>query len=351
MINVPTLFILGAGASADYGFPTGEQLWRILAGQQVLSPLWISGSESRFGTEYEQKQLSYFQSELKKSQLSPVDRFAEMMDKRNSPNSKELIRFWRLAVAQVILTSESRHAHSFENVSYNEKLVLDPVEPNARTISATPWFSELFTKMARGITDPEEFFSANKVQFWTFNYDRLLEQMFFYSIRATFELSDEKADAIVKSAKIWHIHGTFGEFYGCDQSTLDSINIAALRNRVPYGFLNGRAIKIAADGIHFAHEPVDEERRESLWEEWFKMAVRNGEKQGIIAFLGFGFDQNNLTKMDLLAGAKLEACVKGVYASLRGSQFPQVEEYLNTIGLGLRNRREGIRELLQIIPN
>ena len=144
MINERTVFVLGAGASAPYGYPSGFKLKN-----EVLDYLeFESNNLVSFG--YEIDLVKSFQESLFFSATTSVDAFLEH-------RYDEFLDIGKLSIARVLTKYEAPKA-LFE--------VYD-------------WYQYLFDLM----NAPFDKFGSNKVSFITFNYDRSLEHFFITALK------------------------------------------------------------------------------------------------------------------------------------------------------------------------
>jgi len=149
MIRTPTVFVLGAGASAEYGLPLGSDLVQLIVdavGETgvLRKPLSICGVlESK---------LEIFAEKLHRANLVSIDAFLE----KNSP---EFVGIGKLCIGLSIL---------FREQDAKRKLLESPPSDH--------WLKYVWNIM-RAETNAASF-SENKVIFVTFNYDRLVEHYF-----------------------------------------------------------------------------------------------------------------------------------------------------------------------------
>jgi hypothetical protein len=155
MIDTPTLFILGAGASKPYGYPTGFEL-RVDIIRNFENRLSESLNKSQItGLDYDQHIVlaREFINKFSKSNIYSIDKFLSL-----NPFFAEI---GKLSIVMSILESERQCKFTDDlNPSFNNE----------------DWYSLLFNRMISNCNQPEDFikFSNNNVSFITFNYDRSL---------------------------------------------------------------------------------------------------------------------------------------------------------------------------------
>ncbi len=165
MIEEETLFVLGAGASKPYGYPTGENLREYICKQfpalvnlhyQYPESKYIFPKESQKHYEHEAEKLArvFF-----KSSTSSIDLF---LSRNQSFNE-----IGKMAILAGILQSEQKSKFREEMEDKNQD-----------------WYSYLFKRLTNSLIKAEDYkdLGKNKVSFITFNYDRSLEQFLYESV-------------------------------------------------------------------------------------------------------------------------------------------------------------------------
>jgi hypothetical protein len=245
MITRPTVLVLGAGASAPYGFPTGAALK-----DKVLEVL-DRPPFSLLPPGRSKDELSEFARVLRESGAESVDWPLE--------RRPEFLEYGKDAMALKILECEKDGA--FASSVKNED----------------HWCQYLWTTMEtrRGLL------SANKLSTVTFNYDRSFERFLVYRLMNLYKLSEKDAVAESSQIEVVHVHGSVGdrEFvdvpYNLLQIRQDDVRMARER------------IKVVSDGN--AANPTAEYRR----------ARELIDRAEAVGFLGFGFHKNNVERLAL----------------------------------------------------
>src|SRR5712675_414174 len=143
MITNKTCLVLGAGASAPFGYPTGNALTERIK-KELLPDRPGQLHHDLINAGFSPDTLLSFRNELRYSQRSSVDAFLEDWE-------ADFMEVGKAAIAASLIRHEDR-----------DKIVDDP-----------NWYRRLFSEM----TDEGDF-SANKLGIVTFNYDRSLEYFF-----------------------------------------------------------------------------------------------------------------------------------------------------------------------------
>lgn len=323
MITKPTVLILGAGASINYGFPSGLQLKAHICNEirrksrRTYNDLVSYRYEGHVQEDVPEHVKDFYNNLLLSSEMS-IDAFLE-----HNPEYSEI---GRRAIANVLLRREN-HVELFDN--WIDKW-LDPENKDKH------WYQLLFSKLNARFED----FKKNKLKIITFNYDRSLEYFLLQSMKAKYSAHDD-AEILekLKSIPILHIYGKLGKLPGYDSE----------ESSVPYGLGQdpGRYrehIDSASEQIITIHQAEEMQKVLKEARAYLRWAKR-------IYFLGFGYDQTNmellfddngtnlLTASGLTLGDRCFGTAMGV--------SPHRMEYLRSWGLeglrydrGLKNRNE-----------
>lgn len=296
MINKQTVFILGAGASVPYNYPTGIELKERIMNNidfeitkedkntkeiQATKNLLIRGIYTENTTKF-----INMKKNLLESRRSSIDAFLE--------HRPEFCDIGKLAIACELIECENARKGPWD------------------------WFEHLHdTELAR--CRSAEDYCQNDIDFVTFNYDRLLEHSLMGSLKSTYGKSEEKcADLIKENFKIVHVHGK-----------LDNL---------PWEGDDGRAYgvkpasteewKKSANGIKIIHEKIEEKS--------FKKARELIKDAELLVFLGLNLHNTiNIDRLNVkenLEGKRIYATVKG----LSGPQKEDVRSYFNDNILNLK---------------
>lgn len=247
MITTQTVFILGAGASVPYEFPSGDKLVKDICSmrQEEIDLLHLVSGEGK-------QIVVEFLNSLKKSQIT-VDTF---LGQRQS-----LEKIGKTAIAMNVLKYE-----------YEDHLY--------KTNNDDHWYQFLLERMHASFDE----FGDNKVGFITFNYDRSLEQFLFNALKHGHGASDETVAIMLARIPIIHVHGQLGSLaWQTKESEL-------VRDYDPT--LEIDAIRIAADGIRVISENIDDTPQ-------FREALQLLENSERIIFLGFQYHPENMRRLKI----------------------------------------------------
>ncbi|TAL70211.1 MAG: hypothetical protein EPN88_06400 [Bacteroidetes bacterium] len=272
-----TVFILGAGASIPYGYPSGPKLVSLIL--DSLDPNYLfkfsyknkfPGSGNIMESEITQtfsdhglyvkhgfstNLIAEFSEALKNSNKDSIDSF--LLER------KSYYEIGKFAIANCILKCEN------------------PTEFQATNQN---WLKYLWNKINQSRND----FISRDISFITFNYDRLLEYYFYTSLKYSFDMSDKEIMDALNSKQIIHLHGVVGLLPWQDQENGFDYNytgsdINSVYNRVSKASKN---IKIVYDRVEEADQNFD--RTYDL----LKDANR-------IYILGLGFHNLNLSRLKI----------------------------------------------------
>jgi len=270
--------ILGAGASWDYGFPTGKELVKEICRPLCASYPRYPDPRSSTITADDLKQCGIdtkhyvnFQGELLKSRLS-VDAFIE-----NRPKYDEI---GRKAIAIVLLRceDEKRLFWGTEDYLYFEQL--------RKSNGGGIWYDLILDHIAKPFSFDD--FGKNALSFVTFNYDRSLEHFLFSSLRSSSDRNDNECKQKVSEIPIIHVYGSLGPLLWQEDSG------------IPYDRRKNREyVSKSAQHIHLIRAGGEE----TISAE-FQQAHDLLEDAERIFLLGFGFDYTNIRRLKLKELAK-----------------------------------------------
>jgi hypothetical protein len=310
-----TVLVLGAGASWDYGLPTGEQLLDQAielcrdAGRTAdagkFSSLVCTGPSPPINGW--QLALTQFAS-LLQGQLPPsIDWFlGQDFDDARRPGFR---RIGLLAIAWLIGNSEQAEAKSKEPK-------LRPTEPDekGRQRPRPHWYRTFWRSLGvRSAEDFEKIIDEERLRIVTFNYDRSFDQFLFKRLAA---LHAARAGTFTEASLQQKLAKLFVHVYG-DLGSLDEL---------PYG-----AIASATTEMEWRHmvtqasqrlQVVEEHRKDEEQKRFVKAQswIQAADK---IVFLGFGFDPTNLERLGF---PNLRKPVRGIFATTYGLAPVQRQE-------------------------
>ena len=252
MIERKTVFVLGAGASMPYGFPSGAQLRDTIC-EGANDGAWLTGVLYDYMAIAPPDTQDFARAFLA-SNVASIDSF---LSRRG-----EYTDIGKLAIAACLCVKEKP-----------EWIYAKPNDDD--------WYHLLWNKLIESTKNRQEF-AQNEVRFISFNYDRSLEYFLHTSTKNTYGGSDDKAMAAWSHLEILHVYGMLGKFgYAPGQLV-----------RQYSEELTDGLIFTAANGIHVIPEARQDDEVFKKARRWFDWAEQ-------ICFLGFGFDPLNVERLGL----------------------------------------------------
>lgn len=274
MITKPTVFVLGAGASMPYGFPSGSQLVREICGSTIglhfedQNSLLDKGEVTKILHDvFGEFKTHEFGKALFLSQNYSIDAFLE--------GRPEFIEIGKWAISLFILRNEietNLFGFNFQDRGFYRYLT-DKL--------GTRW----------------ENLKENKLAFITFNYDRSLEHFLYTALHHKYGKSEQECSEAISQIPIIHVHGSLGKL---PWQAKDGIPYGGnlKRNNNKLSVANGAAssaskqINIIPDGI-FNYKVPDE----------ITDILTNAKR---IYFLGFSYHDDNIKKIGVDSLAEIE---------------------------------------------
>lgn len=252
MIETRTCLVLGAGASAPYGFPVGAALKRKIISElgKPNSPLWKlvveHGGQDR-------NEVQAFVSAFRGSFQESVDAFLS--------HRLDHLDVGKLAIAAALVECE------------NLDSLFDAGEDN--------WYQYLWRSLQ---SEGRDEFPHNRLSVVTFNYDRSLEAFLSNAYANSFNTSTGKAWEVVREAiPIIHVHGSLGEL------TFGPPTEAAR----PYqGKASWQDVVTAASGLQVLSEADQTSKA-------FRQACDQLSSAKQVVFLGCAYHEPNMERLGL----------------------------------------------------
>jgi hypothetical protein len=265
MIEAPTVLVLGAGASAPFGFPTGQGLKR-----HICSPEFNSsrGPVSSLGSAgFDIEKIGDFVHALSKSGRPSVDAFLEHRD--------DFVEIGKAVIAASLLPIE-KTKRVFHPWRYNKQTVPDKQAQEGN------WYDQLFGVLCDGT--PFDEVDKNDLSVITFNYDRSLEQYLFIALKNSYNKSDKECAEKLDKFPIVHVHGSLGAL-PWQSGTPDPSRL------VPYDSEGDAAyVRRGAENIRIIPETMTDT-------EEFVQARDLISKASRLLFLGFGYHRTNMERL------------------------------------------------------
>lgn len=306
MITRPTTLVLGAGASAPFGFPLGGALYDKVAKElkDQGDPFFRLMCECGFSADV----LTRFRDALYFSGKLSIDAFLE--GRFDEPSFMEI---GKTAMAAKLL----------------------PFEGDLNIFGLNPgenWYRYLWTLLAA----PKEKFRGNRLNLITYNYDRSLERFLYISLRNSYSYSQNPSERepeiqeLLKTIPIVHVHGVLGN--SIVEEPVFSRPVTADMARE-----SAKTIKVIHEGVEDSPELT--QARELL------QASEN------ICFLGFGYLNTNLERLrlsDLPDNKRIYGSAKGFH---QGQQLGVMKHFRKfNQGIMWGGTEHGVLEFLKQAP-
>ncbi|HEY4257526.1 MAG TPA: hypothetical protein VGM66_09955 [Candidatus Udaeobacter sp.] len=297
MIRKPTVLVLGAGASAEYGFPTGRSLLlHIVRELRGSSRLHLDMAECGFSDDL----IKQFSSELSASNQPSVDAFLEQ-----HKNNTDYENLGKAAIASSLIRFEDTPAMD----NRDDLKLYEYIWGRASATPAT--------------------YAANALSILTFNYDRSFDEFLRRSLCAShpeFRTRDKPFEVAVSHFPIVHLYGSLG--------SVDENHDSYLK----YGGADNPSlpptIRAAAKRIKLYHQAKFDQHSVDLIHERIETAET-------ICFLGFGFYPMNIKILQFCGLGKNKSTKH--YASSYGLMPGEERAALEALGLKVEFARGDLK--------
>ncbi|GGD85044.1 hypothetical protein GCM10011515_00940 [Tsuneonella deserti] len=289
MSQTETVFIVGAGASFDFGFPVGKKL-QIEIGDLIrpsrshtdgLHPLImfnLEGLRSR-GIQYGDPLFRHCEWMAETIPLSPsIDTFLD----RNSEHGDATSFLGKLAISHIIASREAT-----SSLSQNAKKTVD-----WKSLSDT-WIGRIWALGNVGGATKKVDNPLPKTSFVTFNYDRCIEQFLTLAISQSYRINYRDAALIASNVPCEHVYGSIG--------SLTSADAFCGYGSAPFPASAG----VLADRIKTFTEQVDSATSHRIYS-LLQAATR-------IVFVGFSFGAINLRFLE--QAQEPEGAIKQIFGT------------------------------------
>lgn len=238
MFNTPTVFILGAGASWHYGYPTGDGLVeQVILSANKLESFFQRGAEQHSGNfpHFALRNLESHPTTIE-PWLTAAAEAKDLADRlqRGNPTvidyflarNQKLHDIGRLAIAMAILECERVAFDAGGNANHialhkrrvGQRLTSGP-EPVVSAFS-DDWLRFVLHSLTVKCDEPSEL-KNNKVTFVTFNYDTSLERRLYDGLSSLDYFSEEDIAEFFAHDRVIHIYGKVREQHGPSWKPMD----------------------------------------------------------------------------------------------------------------------------------
>lgn len=277
MYKPKTLFVVGAGASREVGFPIGQKL-----SEEIADLLYFEFDRDRLqnGDPKFFSHLSRFfqDNRILNEHLHAARQMSKGLFLANSIDNYIDIHQHD---PRISLCGKTAIIYKILNAERNSSLFIDETEPNAtldyKELEKTwlvPFSKILFEQVTLDKLDD----LFNNIAIICFNYDRCIQHFLTHAINSLYSVPYDRAQGLVEKLKIYHPYGSAGKSPK-----------AGSDNGIKFGHSVDRLdIVDLSSSIKTYTEQVEEDQiLEDLRQEVIEAET--------IVFLGFGFNPQNLS--------------------------------------------------------
>ena len=329
------VFVIGAGCSVPYGFPTGAMLMQKLkkfdykdrieyTAQHLLDRHYL------FDLYPERLSITYDEYINKASQISGYN--TRLNSEKQTVNNivSSIAKDFAKSIRHSMMVSTDEFLKNRlgqkqnEQADFGKRLIAYEIlkAEQASRLWNIDWIQHLLSRIDQQ-SNWEKI--LKQTVFLTFNYDRVLEYCIFLYLTSDKQYADADAHAFIKEMQIHHVNGFSG--------SLEEISFGAVEN--------GKYQEIAK-----RMETVWEKRRnrDESEKEKYQGFLKNAER---VYFMGFSYIPDNLESIGIPRGAEIIQNAK-VYATAMGLS-PQnrlrISTYLDLKDFEKRNEPEPMPEI------
>ncbi len=269
MFSKQTVFVVGAGASVEFGLPVGKTLATTIQGKMDIRFQFpdkpLGGGDFELFTQLTHRRRNEAQSFeqaalLIRNGIGLALSIDDFLDLHRA--NKYVNEYGKAAIVKSIL--EAEHASSLFFAGPAERDLFNPEK------CKDTWIMKFFSMLSRGVPREERQNVFDHVSFITFNYDRCIEHFLENALQSLYAISNEEAVDLVKKLSIIHPYGKVED-------------VAFGTTRTDYAEL-AASIKTYTERVHVA-EVIDKIHEEVLRAE-------------TITFLGFGYHDQNMSLIE-----------------------------------------------------
>lgn len=307
MLKSKTVFIVGAGASKEVGFPLGIELKSVISDKLNLQ---VDYGERRITTgdtyiynalrqKYKGAVEHYFNACLQiRDGVVLSDSIDDFIDAHQHDESIAICG--KLAIARSILEAERSSKLFFKANNIDDTIDFKSVD--------NTWYSKFYRLLSKQTkkSNLDEIF--DNVSVVNFNYDRSLEHFLVYALAANYRINIQQAQELVKKLTIYRPYGSVGSYFGQSQPI------------TPFGFSGLRSVDEVVANLKTYTEQVEEgDELKSI-----QHAIYSAE---VLVFLGMAFHPNNMK----LLHCGLRTNTKRIYATRKGISDHDISVIINQI--------------------
>ena len=327
---ISDVFIIGAGCSVPYGFPTGAMLMQKLKdfnyGDKNLDSPSFSPPSYLFDLYHELFGKYQHYTTLRKADEQHAFHVENITSKKISetivPFAKSIRHSMMVSTDEFLKNRLGQKQN--EQADFGKRLIAYEIlkAEQASRLGYIDWIQHLLSRIDQQSNWDE---ILKQTVFLTFNYDRVLEYCIFLYLTSDKQYADADAHAFIKEMQIHHVNGFIGSL-----------------EEIPFGAVeNGKYQEIAK-----RMETVWEKRqnRDESEKEKYQGFLKNAQR---VYFMGFSYIPDNLESVGIPRGAEIIRNAK-VYATAMGLSSQnrlRISTYLDLMDFEKRNEPEPMPEI------
>ncbi|NII53797.1 SIR2 family protein [Luteibacter sp. SG786] len=282
MFKSKTVFVIGAGASFELGFPLGSGLKDRIGD---LSDFYFDYAKLIRGDELVQQalhmsykaagrdgNLAYRAGRAMKSALPLAISIDNYLEAHSTDEHAQIVG--KLAIVRAILEAEG-------NTRLTTGRGRSSIDFSDTTLQGS-WLTRLIRNLTEGVKreDTDDLFQ--NVGFITFNYDRSLEEFLWRALQTYYGMTEQRAAEIVGMQVVYHAYGSVGRLPWQSGGGPEA----------PYGEkVSATTLLELSKRIQTFSEQIDNAHHSAMIE-------RLSEARTVV-FLGFGFLEQNMQLLEL----------------------------------------------------
>ena len=330
------VFIIGAGCSVPYGFPTGAMLMQKLKDFDYGTkfPRSIYDLSDNFLFHLYQERFGYSTADYKRRfgkdytwglpSTKDEDLYNQLMDEIALPFSQSVQNSMMVSTDEFLKNRLGQKQN--EQADFGKRLIAYGIleaeqeslnKPNISIKNSKPskdkwlgnidWIQHFLSRIDQQQDKWKEI--LKQTVFLTFNYDRVLEYCIFLYLTSDKQYADADAHAFINEMQIHHVNGFIGPL-----------------EEIPFGVVeNGKYQEIAG---RMATVWEKRQNRDESEKEKYQGFLRKAQR---VYFMGFSYIPDNLKSIGISPGAEITQNAQ-VYATAMGTS-PQnrlrISSYLN----------------------
>jgi len=290
LIDKKTVFVLGAGASCPYGYPSGAILRKEIC---LDFKKYIAYLNDNFSDSSERQ-----------IKLENIQHFAKVFFKSSTPS----IDLFLARNPHLATTGKYIIAFKIFDAEHSSRF-------NEEAREGQDWCFYLFNRLTESVTTWDQFHnvSVGNIRFVTFNYDRSLEYYLYESLHNSFtNIPEHDISCLLKSIKIIHVYG----------------QIAPLKWQNPASYIPyaPKFTELLLQNVAANIRTIYEERGNPELQDAQDL-IRQAER---IFFLGFGYAPENMEVLGLPDLIPPECEVYGTAYSMMDSEVKHIQDILHS---------------------